>query len=105
MPSPASIKEVQMLMGRPVVLNRFLSNYASKSFPFVKTLKNVLKKSQFPWTPEAETAFQEMKTCLAQLPTLTTPLPVTFVLLVSFVIIVFIDSYLCNSKFEINGSI
>ena len=52
MSSPASIKEVQMLMGRLVALNRLLSNYASKSFIFVNTLKNVLKKSQFRWTLE-----------------------------------------------------
>ena len=75
MPSPNSIKVVQTLMGRLVALNRFLSNYASKSFPFVNTLRNVLKKSQFRWTPEAETVFREMKQCLAYLPTLTTPLP------------------------------
>ena len=58
-----------------MALNRFLSNYASRSFPFVNTLKNVLKKTQFKWTPEAEAAFQDMKKCLASLPTLTAPLP------------------------------
>src|ERR1044071_10458566 len=75
MPSPNSIKDVQTLMGRLVALNRFLSNDASKSFPFVHTLRNVLKKTQFRWTPEAEAAFREMKQCLTYLPTLTAPLP------------------------------
>ena len=72
---PNSIKDVQTLMGHMVALNRFLSNYASRSFPFVNTLKNVLKKTQFRWTPEAETVFREMKECLTHLPTLTAPLP------------------------------
>src|ERR1044071_1144362 len=75
MPSPSSVKEVQTLMGRLIALNRFLSNYASKSFPFVDTLKNCLKKSNFNWTAKAEAAFQEMKKCLSNLPTLTAPLP------------------------------
>ncbi|XP_021991486.1 uncharacterized protein LOC110888262 [Helianthus annuus] len=73
MPSPASIKEMQRLAGRIVVLNRFLANHAAKSFLFISTLRNCVKKSQFQWTPEAEKAFQEMKECLIQLPTLTAP--------------------------------
>ncbi|XP_022025084.1 uncharacterized protein LOC110925436 [Helianthus annuus] len=32
-----------------------------------------MKKSQFQWTPEAESAFREMKDCLIKLPTLTAP--------------------------------
>src|ERR1044071_8701446 len=75
MPSPSSVREVQTLMGRLVALNRFLSNYASKSFPFVNTLKSCLKKSNFAWTNEAEAAFKEMKECLSHLPTFTAPLP------------------------------
>ncbi|XP_076924219.1 uncharacterized protein LOC143586586 [Bidens hawaiensis] len=47
MPSPKSVKHVQTLNGRLVALNRFLSSHAEKSFPFVSTLRNFLKKSQF----------------------------------------------------------
>ncbi|MFS7999631.1 putative ribonuclease H [Helianthus anomalus] len=32
-----------------------------------------MKKSQFQWTPGAESAFREMKDCLIRLPTLTAP--------------------------------
>ncbi|XP_021995320.1 uncharacterized protein LOC110892465 [Helianthus annuus] len=73
MPSPSTIKEMQKLAGRLAALNRFLANHAAKSFPFIKTLRNCMKKSQFQWTPEAESAFREMKDCLIRLPTLTAP--------------------------------
>ncbi|XP_022027412.1 uncharacterized protein LOC110928683 [Helianthus annuus] len=73
MPSPSNIKDMQKLAGRLAALNRFLANHAAKSFPFIKTLRNCMKKSQFQWTPEAESAFHEMKDCLIKLPTLTTP--------------------------------
>ncbi|XP_076912664.1 uncharacterized protein LOC143571036 [Bidens hawaiensis] len=68
--SPKSVKQVQTLNGRLVALNRFLSSHAEISFPFVSTLRNYLKKSQFRWTEEAETAFQEIKSCIEELPTL-----------------------------------
>ncbi|XP_076889682.1 uncharacterized protein LOC143540537 [Bidens hawaiensis] len=72
-PSPKSVKQVQTLNGRLIALNRFLSSHAEKSFPFVSTLRNCLKKSQFRWTEEAETAFQQIKARLAELPMLTAP--------------------------------
>ncbi|XP_022024891.1 uncharacterized protein LOC110925233 [Helianthus annuus] len=71
MSSPASIKEMQRLAGRLAALNRFLENHAAKSYPFISTLRNCVKKRQFQWTLEAEKAFQQMKECLIQLPTLT----------------------------------
>ncbi|XP_022041174.1 uncharacterized protein LOC110943748 [Helianthus annuus] len=73
MPSPKSIKEMQRLAGRLAALNRFLSNHAAKSYPFISTLRNCVKKQEFRWTPEAESAFQQMKECLIELPTLTAP--------------------------------
>ncbi|XP_076926318.1 uncharacterized protein LOC143589447 [Bidens hawaiensis] len=72
-PSPKSVKQVQTLNGRLVALNRFLSSHAEKSFPFVSTVRNCLKKSQLRWTEEAETTFQEIKSRLEELPTLTAP--------------------------------
>ncbi|XP_076943934.1 putative mitochondrial protein AtMg00860 [Bidens hawaiensis] len=61
MPSPSSLKEVQTLNGRLVAPNRFLANHAAKSYPFVSTLRNCLKKAQIKWTAEAEQAFLEVK--------------------------------------------
>nr|GFB75191.1 reverse transcriptase domain-containing protein [Tanacetum cinerariifolium] len=54
-------------------LNRFLSNSAEKSFPFFKTLKKCIRKSDFQGTAEAETAFKRMKKSITELPMLTTP--------------------------------
>nr|GEZ14230.1 reverse transcriptase domain-containing protein [Tanacetum cinerariifolium] len=54
-------------------LNRFLSNSAEKSFPFFKTLKKCIRKSDFQRTAEAETAFKRMKKSITELPMLTTP--------------------------------
>ncbi|XP_076909684.1 putative mitochondrial protein AtMg00860 [Bidens hawaiensis] len=60
-PSPLSLKEVQTLNGILVAPNRFLANHAAKSYPFVSTLRNCLKKAHFKWTAEAEKAFLEVK--------------------------------------------
>ncbi|XP_076947383.1 putative mitochondrial protein AtMg00860 [Bidens hawaiensis] len=73
MNSPSSLKEVQTLNRILVALNRFLANHASKSFPFVSTLLNFLKKAHFKWIVEAEQAFMEVKKCLMELPTLSAP--------------------------------
>ncbi|XP_022024666.1 uncharacterized protein LOC110925001 [Helianthus annuus] len=71
MSSPRTIKKMQRLAGCLATLNRFLSNHAAKSYPFISTLRNCVKKQEFKWTPEAETAFQQMKECLIKLRTLT----------------------------------
>nr|GEX26687.1 hypothetical protein [Tanacetum cinerariifolium] len=69
------LKEVQSLNGKLASLNRFLSKFEEKSFPFFKTLKNYLKKSDFQWTLEAEKAFQDMKRSIAELPMVTATRP------------------------------
>ncbi|GJV26676.1 reverse transcriptase domain-containing protein [Tanacetum coccineum] len=71
MPSPRTLKEVQSLNEKLTSLNRFLSKAAIKSLPFFKTLKHCIKKSDFAWTEEAEKALKDMKTQMAELPTLT----------------------------------
>ncbi|GKF48254.1 hypothetical protein Tco_0141505, partial [Tanacetum coccineum] len=42
---------------------------------FFKTLKGCINKNNFQWTPEAESAFQELKEHLQSLPALTVPTP------------------------------
>lgn len=39
MPSPSSIKDIQILNGRLVVLSRFLARQAERALPFLKVLK------------------------------------------------------------------
>ncbi|KAK9078867.1 hypothetical protein SSX86_002925 [Deinandra increscens subsp. villosa] len=73
MESPKNLKQVQVLNGRLVAINRFLARHAERALPFIQTLKNCPTKDKFVWTDEAENAFQEMKQHLARLPTLTAP--------------------------------
>ncbi|GJY29065.1 reverse transcriptase domain-containing protein [Tanacetum coccineum] len=72
---PRTLKEVQILNGKLVSLNRFLSKSAKKALPFFKTLKNNIRKSDFEWTMKAEKAIQEMKRCIVELPMLTATKP------------------------------
>nr|XP_043639225.1 uncharacterized protein LOC122610294 [Erigeron canadensis] len=74
-PSPRTMKQVQSLNGKLASLARFLSKAADRSLPFFKTLKGCLRKQDFSWTEEDEKAFQDMKKFLANLPTLTAPIP------------------------------
>nr|GEX35033.1 reverse transcriptase domain-containing protein [Tanacetum cinerariifolium]GEY80795.1 reverse transcriptase domain-containing protein [Tanacetum cinerariifolium] len=70
LPSPRTIKEVQSFNGKLASLNRFISKLAERSLPLFKTLKKCTKKSDFPWTPDAEHAFKQLKQHLARLPML-----------------------------------
>ncbi|GKB43770.1 reverse transcriptase domain-containing protein [Tanacetum coccineum] len=72
-PSPKCLKDVQRLNGKLASLNRFLSKSAERSLPFFKTLKKCTKKSDFQWTTEAETTFQQMKKSIAELPMIAAP--------------------------------
>nr|GEW85210.1 reverse transcriptase domain-containing protein [Tanacetum cinerariifolium] len=75
MQSPKMLKEMQSLSGKLAALNRFLFQSAERVMPFFDTLKNITKenKDDFSWTEAAEQAFQELKTVIMELPTLTTP--------------------------------
>nr|GEX40192.1 reverse transcriptase domain-containing protein [Tanacetum cinerariifolium] len=73
LPSPKCLKDVQRLNGKLASLNRFLSKSAKKSLPFFKTLKKCTNKGDFQWTAQAEMAFKQMKTLIAELPMLTAP--------------------------------
>nr|XP_027122043.1 uncharacterized protein LOC113738985 [Coffea arabica] len=72
MAPPRSVKEVQRLTGRMAALNRFLSRSAVWGLPFFRVLK---APKDFHWTEECQKAFTDLKTYLAELPTLTVPEP------------------------------
>ncbi|XP_057808484.1 uncharacterized protein LOC131022962 [Salvia miltiorrhiza] len=72
MTPPKGIKEVQTLNGRITALSRFISRSAERSLPFFKILR---KGTKFQWTAECRTAFDDLKAYLAELPTLTKPIP------------------------------
>ncbi|GKB02044.1 reverse transcriptase domain-containing protein [Tanacetum coccineum] len=75
LPSPRTIKEVQILNGKLASLNKFLSKSAEKSLPLFKTLKKCIRKSDFYWTPEVEQDFKQLKQHLSELPLLVAPKP------------------------------
>ncbi|XP_075504382.1 uncharacterized protein LOC142541807 [Primulina tabacum] len=72
MPSPQSVREVQKLTGRIVVLSRFISRSAHRSYPFFQVLR---KAQKFGWDERCEQAFQDLKKHLAELPVLVKPEP------------------------------
>ncbi|XP_073049671.1 uncharacterized protein [Primulina eburnea] len=72
MPSPRSVKEVQMLTGRIASLSRFISRSAHRSYPFFQVLR---KAQKFGWDDKCEQAFQDLKKHLAELPVLVKPEP------------------------------
>ena len=63
MPSPSSIKEVQLLTGRIVALSCFVSRASNKCQPFFQTLKK-----GFQWDASCEEAFATLKTYLSSPP-------------------------------------
>jgi len=70
MRSPASVKEVQQLMGHMVALSRFVSAGGDKGHPYFQCLK---RNSRFVWTEECEIAFLRLKEYLATPPVLCKP--------------------------------
>ncbi|CAA0839601.1 Unknown protein, partial [Striga hermonthica] len=69
---PTSIKGVQALTGRLAALNRFISKSTDHCKPFFDAIR---KKKPFEWTTECQSAFDNIKEVLSQLPTLQKPLP------------------------------
>jgi hypothetical protein len=72
MGAPATIKDVQKLIGCMAALNRFISRLGERGRPFFKLLKC---QDKFQWIEEAERALQDLKYNLQSPPVLTAPLP------------------------------
>ena len=72
MQAPATIKDVQKLMGCMAALNRFLSLLGEHGLPFFKLLK---RQDKLQWTPKAVQALEELKKHLQSPPILIAPLP------------------------------
>jgi len=70
MRSPATIKEVQRLIGRLTAISRFLPKLAEQTQPIVQLLK---KSTRFTWTDDCEQIFQKLKTTLTSPPILHKP--------------------------------
>jgi hypothetical protein len=72
MEAPATIKDVQKLIGCMAALNKFISQLGERGLPFFKLLK---RQDKFQWMEEAERALQDLKHHLQSPPILTAPLP------------------------------
>jgi len=70
MRSPASVKEVQQLIGRLAALSRFMFAGGEKGHPYFQCLK---RNNRFVWTKECEEAFVKLKEYLASPPVLCKP--------------------------------
>ena len=64
---PSNPKEVQVLTGMLVALNRFISKFVNHCQPFYQLLK---KWKGFQWSEECEKAFQDLQEYLVQTPML-----------------------------------
>lgn len=71
MKSPRTVKEVQRLTGCVAALSRFMSKSADRCSCFFK----VIKQHKFVWSDEAQEAFLNLKSYLAEMPKLVSPLP------------------------------
>nr|GFC88145.1 protein NYNRIN-like [Tanacetum cinerariifolium] len=71
MQSPKTLKEMQSLSWKLLVLNWMLFRFAERALPFFKTLKDITKKNKddYRWTEDAKRTFQEMKKLIIELPT------------------------------------
>jgi ribonuclease HI len=72
MTPPQSARDVQRLIGRLAVLNRFISKSAERSLPFLKTLRGA---KDFAWGPMQAAAFASLKQHLSELAILISPNP------------------------------
>ena len=70
--SPISAKQVLMLTGRAIALNRFISRSSDKCKPFFNLVK---KATDLLWTEECEVALADLKKYLTTAPVLSNPEP------------------------------
>jgi hypothetical protein len=67
---PQGKKDVQKLTGCIASLNRFISMLAERSLPFFTILRGSAK---IEWGAEQQKAFEDLKSYLEKLPTLSSP--------------------------------
>jgi hypothetical protein len=74
-PTPTETSHVRQFLGLSGFYRKFITKYASKAKPLSDLTKkeNSGKDIPFRWPPEAETAFQELKTALTSAPVLAIP--------------------------------
>lgn len=68
-PTPKTITALRAFLGLTGFYHRFMLNYATISHP----LTDLLKANSFQWTNITQKAFENIKTAMSNLPTLTLP--------------------------------
>jgi hypothetical protein len=71
-PTPKNKHEVRSFLGLCTYYRRFISGFANIAKPLTKLTE---QKQSFQWTPEAEGAFQTLKSALCTAPILAYPRP------------------------------
>lgn len=69
-PLPRTVKQLRDILGLPGYYKRFISHYGLISKPLTQLLK---KGVTFMWTPQAQEAFELLKSALSTAPVLTIP--------------------------------
>ena len=69
---PQTVKDVQKFTGCLASLSRFVSRLGEKAMPLYQLMK---KSDHFRWTPQADSAFHELKKMLSSAPILASPMP------------------------------
>lgn len=69
-PTPTNQKQVRQFCGTASWYRRFIPNFATRMHPLNLLLR---KKQKFVWTEEAQTAFEDIRSCLIKAPILSCP--------------------------------
>lgn len=72
-PTPACRKDVKRFLGTASYYRRFIKNFSSIAGPLHALTSTRKGAPPFKWTPEAETAFKELKAALTSAPVLACP--------------------------------
>ncbi|KAK9729461.1 RNase H-like domain found in reverse transcriptase [Popillia japonica] len=72
-PTPKTTTQIKRLIGLVGYYRRFLKNFSALSSPITDLLRGRKKGQPITWTPEADKAFQEIKTALTTAPVLASP--------------------------------
>lgn len=70
LPVPKNQKEVRQFCGTAGWYRRFIPNFASRMYPLTTLLK---KRQKFDWNSEAQSAFEDIRSCLVSSPVLSCP--------------------------------